>query len=134
MVGKSLSVSPSSMPGPSLADDSDRGVRCDIPSVVYQYTWNPKVWNEYYSGGAEILQYLKDTVEDFQLASMLHLRHIVTEARWYDNVGKWKLNVTSLEDGRQFEDECDVFVNAMGFLKSVLFITEQHTHADLKQT
>ncbi|KAF2483098.1 FAD/NAD-P-binding domain-containing protein [Neohortaea acidophila] len=94
------------------------GVRCDIPSVVYQYTWNPKVWNEYYSGGAEILQYLKDTVESFQLTSMLHLRHLVTEARWYDDVGKWKVSVTNLEDGRQFEDECDVFVNAMGFLNN----------------
>lgn len=79
------------------------------------------------------MQYLKDTVEGFQLGNMLHLRHLVTEARWNDDEGKWRLRITNLEDGKQFEDECDVFVNAMGFLKSVLLVFELHTRADWKR-
>jgi len=32
-----------------LADSSQSGCACDIPSVTYQYTWEPKVWSKYYS-------------------------------------------------------------------------------------
>lgn len=84
---------------------------------MYQYTWNPKVWSEYYATGPEILKYLKDTVTEFDLVKYIHLRHRVDHAEWHDGPGKWRLLVTSLPDGRQFEDECDIFVNAMGFLK-----------------
>lgn len=94
-----------------------RGIRCDIPSVVYQYTWNPKVWSEYYATGPEILGYLKSTVQEFDLGRHIHLQHRVDHAEWHEEAGKWKLRVTNLEDGTQFEDECDIFVNAMGFLK-----------------
>lgn len=102
------------------------GIRCDIPSVVYQYTWNPKVWSEYYAGGAEILQYFKNTVDEFDLRPLLRLRHRVDRAEWQEDAGKWKIFITNLVENKQFEDECDIFVNAMGFLKQVAYISTRN--------
>lgn len=84
---------------------------------MYQYTWNPKVWGEYYATGPEILQYFKSTVEEYCLSDLIRLRHRVDKAEWNDNEGRWRLSITDLESKEQFEDECDIFVNAMGFLK-----------------
>lgn len=38
---EALSGSPANIPW--------SGCACDIPSVTYQYTWEPKVWSKYYS-------------------------------------------------------------------------------------
>lgn len=84
---------------------------------MYQYTWNPKIWNEYYATGADILEYFKSTVREYDLASLIRLRHRVDHAQWQEAEGQWKLFITELASGRQFVDECDIFVNAMGFLK-----------------
>lgn len=102
------------------------GIRCDIPSVVYQYIWNPKVWSEYYSQGAEIFNYFKNTVNEYDLWKFIRLRHRVDRAEWNAEEGQWHLSVTRLQDGQQFEDTCDIFVNCMGFLKYVWFKNVWH--------
>lgn len=64
------------------------------------------------------MQYFKDTVEEYNLADLICLRHRVDHAQWDEDIGRWTLKITNLEDGSQFEDQCDVFVNAMGFLNN----------------
>ncbi|KAM3417956.1 hypothetical protein BST61_g6168 [Cercospora zeina] len=94
------------------------GVACDIPSVIYQYIWNPEVWSSYYSGGAEIQSYFKNTVKKFNLGHFIKLRHRVDHAEWQEADGRWKIKITDLATGNQFVDEAEVFVNAMGFLNN----------------
>ncbi|KAF7190309.1 putative sterigmatocystin biosynthesis monooxygenase stcW [Pseudocercospora fuligena] len=94
------------------------GVACDIPSVIYQYIWNPAVWTTYYANGPEILQYFQNTVRKFGLDRYLRLQHRVDHAEWQEHEGKWKLLVTDLRTGEQSIDEAEIFVNAMGFLSN----------------
>jgi cation diffusion facilitator CzcD-associated flavoprotein CzcO len=63
------------------------------------------------------LKYFKDTVKEYDLASSIRLNHVVQWAKWREDEGKWSLGITDLLNNRNFEDECDVLVNAMGFLK-----------------
>ncbi|KAJ3969799.1 FAD/NAD-P-binding domain-containing protein [Lentinula raphanica] len=92
------------------------GCRCDIPSVNYQMSWYPNPdWTEYYSTAIEIHQYYKDIVEKFGLKKFIRFSHEVVRAVWVDDTKSWKLTVRD-PDGSQFEDECNVFINAGGVL------------------
>lgn len=96
---------------------ASRGCACDIPSVTYQYTWEPAIWSKYYSEAPEIFQYFKNVVKKYNLQSNIKLLHCVDHAEWNEEDGKWIVSVTDLEKGKKIEDHCDIFINAMGFLK-----------------
>lgn len=87
---------------------------CDIPSVSYQFTWEPHIWPQYYSSGHEIWKYLKGIVDKYELMRFIKLEHSITRAEWID--GKWHVSVTR-PDGSNFEDVCDIFLNGGGILK-----------------
>ncbi|KAJ7677213.1 FAD/NAD-P-binding domain-containing protein [Mycena rosella] len=92
------------------------GLRCDIPSVNYQMHWSPKLdWPEYYSKGPVIQQYYRSLVDKFNLWKYIKLQHEVLRAEWDDGAKKWRLQVRG-PDGKEFEDECDVFLNGGGVL------------------
>ncbi|KAF7305151.1 hypothetical protein MKEN_01230300 [Mycena kentingensis (nom. inval.)] len=92
------------------------GVRCDIPSVNYQMHWAPKLdWTEYYSTGGEIQEYYKSLVDKFDLWKYIQLRHEVIKAEWDAEQFRWRLKIRGPE-GKEFEDECDVFLNGGGVL------------------
>ncbi|CAK7237721.1 hypothetical protein SBRCBS47491_010100 [Sporothrix bragantina] len=91
------------------------GVACDIPSVSYQFTWEPHIWPEYYSSGAEIYKYLSGIVEKYELMKYIRLQHTVTGAEWLEEEGKWHITATG-PNGQTVEETCDVFVNGGGVL------------------
>ncbi|OCK73333.1 FAD/NAD-P-binding domain-containing protein [Lepidopterella palustris CBS 459.81] len=90
------------------------GCACDIPSVIYQYTWEPKIWSKYYSDAPEILEYFKSVVDKYNLRKYIKLRHRIDRAEWDEKRAKWIVSVSNLEDGTTFDDECDVFLNCGG--------------------
>lgn len=93
------------------------GCACDIPSVTYQYNWDPAVWSSFYAEAPEILAYFQGVVDRHNLLKYIKLRHQIEHAEWIEETGKWRITTTKLEDNTKIVEECDVFVNAMGFLK-----------------
>jgi cation diffusion facilitator CzcD-associated flavoprotein CzcO len=93
-----------------LLDCRYPGVACDIPSVSYQFTWEPHIWPEYYSSGHEIRKYLRSIVDKYELLSYINLKHIVREAEGFEDKGQWKISVEN-HDGYVFEDWCHIFLN-----------------------
>ncbi|CAK7206931.1 hypothetical protein SEUCBS139899_009738 [Sporothrix eucalyptigena] len=91
------------------------GVACDIPSVSYQFTWEPYIWPEYYSSGAEIQKYLRGIVDKYELMQYIRLKHTITGAEWVEEDGKWRVTVTG-PDGQTVEEICDIFINGGGVL------------------
>lgn len=70
------------------------GCRCDVPSLLYSFSFAQKPdWTTHYAGAAEIWQYLRDCVQNFGLEGHLLTGHDVTDASWDDASGTW--NVTS---------------------------------------
>lgn len=96
-----------------------RGCACDIPSVTYQFSWEPAVWSKYYSNAEEIRQYFKTIVDKYGLMKYMKLQHRVTKGQWDDERGKWVVSLENLFDGTTLHDEGDVIVNCGGFLKYV---------------
>lgn len=80
----------SDRPGGTWRDNTYPGAACDIPSLLYSYSWarNPR-WSLGYSGGPEILSYLEDIVERYGLGPLIHYGQDVSELRFDDEAGRW---------------------------------------------
>ncbi|KAL2815741.1 steroid monooxygenase [Aspergillus granulosus] len=111
------------------------GCACDIPSHNYLFTWapNPK-WSSFYVSAPEILNYLNDVADRFQLKKYIQTCRKVVGARWNEGTQKWEVAskrtdgrrtvISSKGDGGDGEigkviiEECDVFINASGYLNN----------------
>ncbi|KAL3442928.1 steroid monooxygenase [Aspergillus insuetus] len=111
------------------------GCACDIPSHNYLFTWapNPK-WSSFYVSAPEILEYLNDVADRFGLRKYIETCRKVTGARWNEATQKWEVTsrrtdgrrtvissrdgITDGEVGEEIVEECDVFINASGYLNN----------------
>lgn len=66
------------------------GAACDIPSLLYSFSFAPKSdWTRHYPGRAEIAAYLAGCVERFGLAPQLRLSTRVNGLDWDDVAQGW---------------------------------------------
>ena len=81
------------------------------------YTFEPKPdWPNVYASSRQLKGYFQDFSRKYDLVKFIKLQHKVCEARWEDSEGAWKLRVQELVSGRSFEDICDIFIYACGYL------------------
>jgi cyclohexanone monooxygenase len=95
------------------------GVRCDIESVDYSYSFSDELeqeweWSERYPAGPEILRYLSHVADRFDLRREIQLSTRITEADYDESSGSWQV-VT--EDGARIS--ASYCVLASGCLSSV---------------
>lgn len=96
------------------------GCACDVPSASYSFSWKDNVeWTSYYSGAKEIWKYMKDIVEEEGLAKWITFNTRVVRAQWSEDKGSWDIHLQTGQGdtSRQWQEECDVFLNGTGFLK-----------------
>lgn len=101
----------------------------NLDVYVFPFEPNPN-WSSFYVGSPEIWQYMKDTAVKWGLEKFVSFNSRVSETVWDDELGKWKVKVNC--SGKTISDECDVLVNASGFLKSVSPFPLGHSSQDAK--
>lgn len=91
---------------------------CDVPAHLYTFPFeqNPD-WSSFYVSGPEILGYIKSVTKKYGLDEKVKFSAKVVESIWDENSSKWRLKVEVA--GKVIDDECDVLINAAGFLKYV---------------
>jgi cation diffusion facilitator CzcD-associated flavoprotein CzcO len=96
--------------GGTWRDNTYPGLRCDVPSSFYQYTFarNPD-WSQFFSDGSEIHRYFRDAVDRFGLRRYIEFGSAVTGAEFVD--GRWQVRT---EDGKV--RVADFLVSATGVL------------------
>lgn len=89
----------------------------DIGGVdVYVFPFQPNPnWSSFYVGSEEIWGYMKETAIKWDLEKFVSFNSRVNETLWNDDKGKWQVKVGKA-DGT-IKDECDILINASGFLK-----------------
>ena len=93
------------------------GCTCDIPSHSYQWSfWRNPRWSAYYSGAAEIWQYLKDFAAEHDLEKFVAFEHKVQEAKWNEAEGVWKVTIEK-PNGEVFVDSGEILASCHGVLK-----------------
>jgi cation diffusion facilitator CzcD-associated flavoprotein CzcO len=76
--------------GGTWRDNFYPGCACDVPSVLYSYSFeqNPD-WSTSFSGADEIQAYILQCVEKYDLRRHIRFGHAVAEARWDESAAAW---------------------------------------------
>ncbi|KAJ5199110.1 hypothetical protein N7491_000327 [Penicillium cf. griseofulvum] len=91
------------------------GCGCDLPSHLYSFSFNPNAnWSKELCEQPEILQYIEDTVDKFDLR-----QHVITSVEclggaWNEDEKQWTVKFRDVETGLQFARHATVFVSAVG--------------------
>jgi cation diffusion facilitator CzcD-associated flavoprotein CzcO len=91
------------------------GCACDIPSPVYQYSFelNPG-WSRPYASQPEILHYLEHCAEKYQILPHCRFHRRVTGATWQENRATWALELASGDTL-----EADLVVSGVGMFNEL---------------
>lgn len=103
--------------GGTWAENKYPGVRCDIPSHVYQSTFAPKKdWSDQFSFGSEILAYWRGVAQNYNVYRYAKFNHKIEGAEWNRERGIWTLNFTDSTGGTSTQGtaEADVVLTALG--------------------
>lgn len=94
------------------------GVGCDVPAHSYIFPFEPNPsWSKCYVGGAEIQEYILNTVEKYGLKDAIQFDTRLIRSIWDESSGKWNLQLQlGGKDGKIVEDEADILINASGIL------------------
>jgi cation diffusion facilitator CzcD-associated flavoprotein CzcO len=86
------------------------GLRCDVPSYYYQYSFSPSTnWSHRFCGGPEIKQYYIDTAKKYNVYERIKFNSGVKHAEYKD--GQWHIE---LENGDT--DSADFLIASCGIL------------------
>ena len=97
-------------------DNTYPGVACDVPSHLYSLSFAPNPdWDQAFSPGPRIREYLESVVRDRGLEPWLHLNEEILEAVWDDDRSRWTIATTS----RTLE--ADVLVSCAGPLTEPIY-------------
>jgi cation diffusion facilitator CzcD-associated flavoprotein CzcO len=82
--------------GGTWRDNTYPGVACDIPSLLYSFSFAPNPrWSRVYPGGAEIHRYIHDLAERFHLNQFIHFGTEVTGLRFDEESGIWEVDTST---------------------------------------
>ncbi|CAJ0543871.1 Ff.00g039680.m01.CDS01 [Fusarium sp. VM40] len=91
------------------------GVRCDIPSHVYQTTFDPNLnWSEQFAEGAEILDYWKSLATKYDIARYLRMGTYVETAQWDDTHSTWALSLQDVDSKYTSVERFDFVITGIG--------------------
>jgi cation diffusion facilitator CzcD-associated flavoprotein CzcO len=93
-------------------DNSYPGLTCDVPSLVYQFSFEPNHdWSRRFPQRDEILAYVERCAEKYGLMDHIRLATEVAQADFDEAGGRWRIGLVG---GEQLE--ADVLVTATGQL------------------
>ena len=91
------------------------GCACDIPSFLYSFSFEPKNdWSRPYGSQAEILGYMDQLAEKYDLLPHCRFGSEVRGAAWDEDRARW---ILELESGEALE--ADVVVSAIGMFNEL---------------
>jgi cation diffusion facilitator CzcD-associated flavoprotein CzcO len=97
--------------GGTWRDNSYPGCACDVESMLYSYSFAPNPgWSRKWSPQPEILQYLRDCAQRFDIFPAIEFNTKLESAHWQSAESKWRLKTS------RGEWTCDFFISAMGAL------------------
>ena len=81
--------------GGTWRDNTYPGVACDVPSHLYSWSFRPNPrWSSFFSGGAEIRDYLESGANDEGLGDHLRLGTDVQAMTWDESRSRWELRTS----------------------------------------
>lgn len=78
--------------GGTWRDNTYPGCACDIPSILYSYSFEPKSdWNHLFSKQADIFAYLKHCVQKYDIEKHIQYNTEIVHIEFIPDEGHWKI-------------------------------------------
>ncbi len=91
------------------------GVRCDVPSHVYQATFSPNIhWSEQFAAGSEILEYWQGLARQYNVYQKVKLNSKVEDVAWDEKKSLWNVKVRDLKRDSLSSEEANFVLPAIG--------------------
>lgn len=104
-----------SLKGGTWLENIYPGVRCDVPSNVYQSSFAPRTqWTEEYAQGAEILDYWQGVARQHDVYRYIHAERAIDRVEWDDEESVWHLRVRNVRTQQTYQEDADFVLAATG--------------------
>lgn len=81
--------------GGTWRDNNYPGCGCDVPSALYSFSFSPShKWSHLFAKQPEILSYLEDVAEKFDLNKKIEFNNELVSAKWDQENSLWKLETS----------------------------------------
>ncbi|KND86224.1 Baeyer-Villiger monooxygenase [Tolypocladium ophioglossoides CBS 100239] len=93
------------------------GCACDVPSLLYSFSFapNPK-WTRVLASASELLAYLRDVADDYDLLSKMTFGAEVKRCEWIQQSQRWRIHVRNVDDDTMSVHECRFLFAGSGAL------------------
>lgn len=81
--------------GGTWRDNSYPGCGCDVPALLYEYSFAPHSWKRCFADQPEILDYLRDTAAASGVLETIHYDTTVLQAHWNRHAHHWNLETST---------------------------------------
>jgi cation diffusion facilitator CzcD-associated flavoprotein CzcO len=91
------------------------GIRSDSDLHTFGYAFKPWTSDNAIAGAHEILDYLRETVQENDLGPHIRFGHKILAADWSSADGVWTVRVERPASGETFELTCNILFSAAGY-------------------
>jgi cation diffusion facilitator CzcD-associated flavoprotein CzcO len=84
--------------GGTWRENTYPGAGCDVPSHLYSFSFHQRPWPRRYSGQADILRYLEEFAQAYELRPHLRFGAEVTAAAFEEDERHWRLSLSNGEE------------------------------------
>ncbi|MFC5720579.1 flavin-containing monooxygenase [Streptomyces gamaensis] len=85
----------SSRPGGTWRDNTYPGCGCDVPSLLYEYSFAPHPWSRGFAPQPEILDYVESTAATHGVNKLIRYDTEVEAGRWDPDTHRWYLRTSA---------------------------------------
>ncbi|HEX2213063.1 MAG TPA: NAD(P)/FAD-dependent oxidoreductase [Mycobacterium sp.] len=78
--------------GGTWRDNVYPGVACDVPSILYSYSFEPYAWSKVFADGAEIQQYIQGVVDKWDVRRFVRFGQNVVALHYDEAGGYWNIS------------------------------------------
>ncbi|KAM4064976.1 l-lysine 6-monooxygenase (NADPH-requiring) domain-containing protein [Hirsutella rhossiliensis] len=93
------------------------GCACDVPSILYSFSFAPNPnWTRVLPSARELWAYLKKVADDHDLPAKMTFGADVIRCEWLQHSRRWRLHIRSTDDGTVSLHECQFLFTGAGAL------------------
>ena len=91
------------------------GIRSDSDMYTYAFSFKPWIRDRDIATGDAILEYLNETVDEYDLRPSIRFGHRVERLSWSSKRRQWTASIVRSEDDHRFEVSCDFLLSCTGY-------------------
>ena len=91
------------------------GIRSDSDMHTLGFGFKPWVAEKSIADGPAIMEYLRETVEEFDIGKHIRFRHLVKSAEWSSDTGTWTVTAEKADTGEAVQLTCGFLFMCSGY-------------------